>query len=307
MMQILVTAIAAVVGLAFGSFLNVCASRWPAGESIIHPRSHCRHCSHTLAWWENVPVLSWLTLRGRCHNCHAWIGWRYPLVELAVGATWGIAAWQALNELYSPEATPPTIFDAVAFCIIKMLLSWLLICIAVIDTEHLWLPDWLTLGGAALGLPLTLVRFSVEWFWVSFPLHWSLEGSSWGNRRTHLYDTVLMWVFGIIAIPALIFLIRWAYQKLRGREGIGFGDVKLMLMMAVWLGLSRTLLAYFLGVVLGAVIALVIVLRPSARYKKTGSLAFTKLPLGAFLSVGGIISALWGSAIITAYLEWCGF
>ena len=208
MLQILVTAIAGLIGLVFGSFLNVCASRWPAGENIIRPRSHCRHCGHTLAWWENVPVLSWLALRGRCHHCRAWIGWRYPVVELAVGVAWGVSAWQAMNEYLSPQATAPTIFDATAFCVLKMILSWLLICIAVVDVEHLWLPDWLTLGGAALGLPLTLARFSVEWFWVSFPLHWSLEGSSWGNRRTHLFDTVVAWALGIVALPFLIFLLR---------------------------------------------------------------------------------------------------
>ena len=168
------------------------------------------------------------------------------------------------------------------------------------------LPDWLTLGGAALGLPLTLARFSVEWFWVSFPLHWSLEGSSWGNRRTHLFDTVVAWALGIVALPFLIFLIRWVYRNLRGREGIGLGDVKLMILLAIWLGWSRTLLAYFLGIVLGAVIALVVVMRPSLRNQKE-HWAFTKLPLGAFLCIGGVISALWGTEIISVYLEYCGF
>ena len=88
MIRILGTIFAGLLGLAFGSFLNVCLSRWPAGESIIRPRSHCRQCSRTLAWWENVPLISWLALRGRCRTCRAWIGWRYPLVELAVGLLW---------------------------------------------------------------------------------------------------------------------------------------------------------------------------------------------------------------------------
>jgi len=92
MIRILGTIFAGLLGLAFGSFLNVCLSRWPEGESVVKPRSHCRHCSHTLAWWENVPLASWLVLRGRCRGCGAWIGWRYPLVEAAVGGLW---AWQA--------------------------------------------------------------------------------------------------------------------------------------------------------------------------------------------------------------------
>src|ERR1039458_2744307 len=80
------------LGLAFGSFLNVCVSRLPEGESVATPRSHCRRCSHALAWWENLPLLRWLLLRGRCRSCSAWIGLRYPAVELAVGVLW-VGCW----------------------------------------------------------------------------------------------------------------------------------------------------------------------------------------------------------------------
>ncbi len=89
MIRILGTIFAGLLGLAFGSFLNVCLSRWPAGESVIKPRSHCRNCDHTLAWWENVPLVSWLVLRGRCRNCRGWIGWRYPVVEAGGGRAVG--------------------------------------------------------------------------------------------------------------------------------------------------------------------------------------------------------------------------
>jgi leader peptidase (prepilin peptidase)/N-methyltransferase len=80
MIRILGTIFAGLLGLCFGSFLNVCLSRWPTSESVVSPRSHCRHCGRTLTWWENVPLVSWLMLRGRCRTCRAWIGWRYPLV-----------------------------------------------------------------------------------------------------------------------------------------------------------------------------------------------------------------------------------
>ena len=102
MIRVLGTIFAGLLGLAFGSFLNVCLSRWPEGESIVQPRSHCRSCGRTLAWWENVPLLSWIALRGRCRSCGAWIGWRYPLVELAVGALWAVAAWRVLANTASP-------------------------------------------------------------------------------------------------------------------------------------------------------------------------------------------------------------
>src|SRR3954471_4708255 len=98
MVRILGTVFAALLGLAFGSFLNVCLSRWPEGESIVTPRSHCRKCGRVLAWWENVPLVSWVTLRGRCRGCGAWIGWRYVTVEAAVGGLWALAAWNTAGD-----------------------------------------------------------------------------------------------------------------------------------------------------------------------------------------------------------------
>src|ERR1039457_6567682 len=98
MIRILGTIFAGLLGLAFGSFLNVCLSRWPAGESVVTPRSHCRSCEHILGWWENIPLLSWLSLRGRCRGCGTWIGWRYPLVELAVSVLWAYPAWRSFPE-----------------------------------------------------------------------------------------------------------------------------------------------------------------------------------------------------------------
>jgi prepilin signal peptidase PulO-like enzyme (type II secretory pathway) len=99
MIQMLGTTFAALLGLAFGSFLNVCLSRWPNDECIVSPRSHCRSCYHVLSWWENVPLLSWLALRGRCRKCRAWIGWRYPLVELGSQSSPPIYAWLASERL----------------------------------------------------------------------------------------------------------------------------------------------------------------------------------------------------------------
>lgn len=305
MMQILGTGFVALIGLAFGSFLNVCVSRWPVHESVVTPRSHCRHCGRTLAWWENIPLLSWIALRGRCRTCKAWIGWRYPLVELAVAATWAAAAWHAMPALYLPGWTALSVYDAVAFALIKMILCWLLICLAAIDAEHLWLPDRLTLGGAGLGLLVSITRFGVHWVWSSLPLHWSL-GSGLEGHQALVFEAVVRWIVGILVFPAFILLIRWTYRTLRGREGVGLGDAKLMLLLAAWLGLSHTLLAFVLGVTIGAAVALVVLVVPSLR-RSSDPWKLTKLPLGTFLCMGGIVSALWGRAIIDAYLEWCGF
>ncbi len=111
---------------------------------------------------------------------------------------------------------------------------------------------------------------------------------------------------GILAAAGLILLIRWIYWLIRRREGIGLGDAKLMAMLAAWLGLPGALFAFCLGVVLGAVAAIVLLAVPSTR-KRSEGWALTKLPLGTFLCVGGIVSGLWGEQIIAAYLRWAGF
>ena len=288
------------LGLAFGSFLNVCLSRWPEGESIVTPRSHCRSCGRALPWWENLPLASWAALRGRCRGCDAWIGWRYPLVELAVGGTWAITAWQALPALYLPGWTKVSIFDVMSFAAGKMILYWLLVGLAILDAEHLWLPDLLTLGGAALGCGFMIMRFAVHS--SAALLHWT---GGLVAQPQHMYNVIFRWVIGILVAPFLVLLIRWAYRLIRRREGIGLGDVKLMLLLAVWIGLGHTLLAFVIGVLLGTTVALVLLAAPTRR-KKAEEWALTKLPMGTFICVGGIVSGLWGDQMIGTYLRLTG-
>jgi leader peptidase (prepilin peptidase)/N-methyltransferase len=126
------------------------------------------------------------------------------------------------------------------------------------------------------------------------------------NERFGLYGIGLKWLFGIVAAAGLILLIRWVYWLIRRREGIGLGDAKLMALLAAWLGLPQALLAFGLGVVLGALVALVFLAAPSAR-RDSEKWALSKLPLGTFLCFGGIVSSLWGGPIIAAYLHWAGF
>ncbi|MGA2168453.1 MAG: prepilin peptidase [Terracidiphilus sp.] len=284
MIRILGTIFAGLLGLAFGSFLNVCLSRWPQGESVVSPRSHCRNCDHTLSWWENIPLLSWLALRGRCRNCHASIGWRYPLVELAVGAPWAVIAWRSYYAFFPLEYAAGMMF-----------LVWILVALAVLDAEHLWLPDAVTLPGIALGIGW--------WFLQMKQIDWSfrIPLEPWEDARD-----AGKWLLGILAAALLILLIRWLYQLIRHREGIGLGDAKLMALLAAWLGLPGALLAFALGVVFGAFVAVVLMAIPAAR-TNSNSWALKKLPLGTFLCLGGIVSALWGQPIIAAYLRWSGF
>ena len=289
MIRILGTIFAALLGLAFGSFLNVCLSRWPDGESIVQPRSHCRNCTHTLAWWENVPLVSWLALRGRCRNCRTWIGWRYPLMELALGVLWAVSAWQSLEPALSSDSLP--VYYALAHAVGSFIFYWLLIALAALDAEHLWLPDWLTLPGILLGY----IFFNVQSLLNERPLEVGMS----------TFGYVAMNLIGILAAAGIILLIRWVYWLIRRREGVGLGDAKLMAMLAAWLGLPGALLAFGLAVVLGAAIALLLIAIPS-KTADSNAWALKKLPLGTFLCVGGVVSSLWGERIIAAYLRWSG-
>ena len=152
MISILGTVFAALAGLAFGSFLNVFVTRWPEGESVVRPRSHCRNCDHALAWWENIPLISWVLLRGRCRSCREWIGWRYPIVEAAVGALWAFAFWRLSAPAQSPEQSPMVIYAAIARIVGECVFYWLLVALAALDAENFWLPNWLTFPGIVLGL-----------------------------------------------------------------------------------------------------------------------------------------------------------
>ncbi len=288
MIRIVGTIFAGLLGLAFGSFLNVCLSRWPEGESIVQPRSHCRNCDHTLAWWENIPLVSWLVLRGRCRNCRAWIGWRYPLVELAVGVLWSLIGWRLFGSFEYVDAVPDFgLLPAIA----TMTFLLLMVGIAVMDAEHFWIADAVTLPGIVLGLAIQVFSESA----LQLPMRWQMP--FW----------IQMWerLLGVLFAGGLILLIRLVYWLIRRREGVGLGDAKLMALLAAWLGLPGALLAFALGVVLGAIVALVLLAIPD-KSGETSAWALKKLPLGTFLCLGGIVSSLWGPQIIAAYLRWAG-
>jgi leader peptidase (prepilin peptidase)/N-methyltransferase len=304
MIRILGTIFAGLLGLAFGSFLNVCLSRWPAGESVIKPRSHCRNCDHTLSWWENIPLISWLFLRGRCRNCRAWIGWRYPLVELAVGALWTNVAWHNTDLLFVYFREPSIfIYFPLSRLVGGMAFSWLLVALATLDAENLWLPNAITIPGIILGLLLDTAEAVVS---AISPWYDTVNASRSSMVIREVGHEIALRLLETLAAAALILLIRWLYKLIRHREGIGLGDAKLMAMLAAWLGLPGALLAFVLGAVLGALAALVLLAVPSAR-TNAQSWAMTKLPLGTFLCIGGIVSTLWGQPIIDAYLHWAGF
>jgi leader peptidase (prepilin peptidase)/N-methyltransferase len=292
MIRIFGTIFAGLMGLAFGSFLNVCLSRWPAGESVVAPRSHCRQCGRPLAWWENLPLVSWLALGGRCRTCRAWIGWRYPLVEFAVAALWAYTASQALPRILYPYKIELFPHAHIIEFFELLLLYWILVALATLDAEHLWIPDRITLPLITL---LSLV------FIFPFVRH-----ITYNDISIKAAWFIAEYFLGILAAAGLILLIRWSYWLIRRREGVGLGDAKLMALLAAWLGLPQALLAFAVGVMLGALAAIVVLVIPKAR-RESKSWATSKLPLGTFLCIGGIVSSFWGQPILALYLRWAGF
>jgi len=294
------TVFAGILGLAFGSFLNVCATRWPEEESPVKGRSHCRNCDRTLAWWENIPLASWVVLRGRCRTCRASIGWRYPLVELAVAALWAFSAWHTFLEAPALSTGIFTYDSAICLAngIARIIFLWILVALAVIDAEHLWLPDRLTFLGIALGFLLALARGGI---FASMAF-----GGGFDEWQHFVSFNIFYWFIGAVACAGGLLVIRWIYIVVRGQEGIGMGDLKLVAMIGGWLGVRSTVLAFGIAVIVAALFALVILALPSARAGNK-PWRLQKLPFGAFLSIGAAVSAFWGVPLVTTYMNWAGF
>jgi leader peptidase (prepilin peptidase)/N-methyltransferase len=300
-----------VLGLFFGSFLNVCISRLPEHESVVHPRSRCPKCGAPVRWYDNIPILSWLILGRRCRDCHQPISLRYPLVELAV-AIWFTIQAARLHTLLSFYFWKPTgvgtTSDAVAGIIANLavaILGFILIGLLVMDWKTGLLPNTFTITGIVVALFL----ICVEAFFIpatqgqvllpTNSIHLSSAGSAAGTDTGNVFLTGPEALVGgrVLAVCcAAIFLlfVRWLYQVLRHREGMGLGDVKMLAMIAAFLGFWPALLSLFVGVLLASVYGVVLVARGKAG-------ATTKLAFGSFLAIGGLFAAQFGDRIVQAY------
>ena len=238
-------AAAAAYGLVLGSFLNVVVHRLPREMSLLRPRSHCPACGAPVCWYDNVPVLSFLALRGRCRACRSPISPRYPLVELATGGLLALVAARFGVTLAGAEAA---------------VLVLLLVPLALIDLEHHLLPDALTLPGIAVGL-----AFAVAGGLVS--LREAAIGAAIGG-----------------ALPYLVIVV---YRMVRGVEGMGLGDVKLLAMVGAFLGWRGVLLTLGIGSCVGAVVGLALIACGRAGRE-------TELPFGVFLSAAALAVLFFG-------------
>jgi leader peptidase (prepilin peptidase)/N-methyltransferase len=272
-----------VLALLFGSFLNVCIARLPRHRSIVRPGSHCPRCLAPVRPRDNIPVVSWLLLRGRCRHCRQTISLRYPLVELGYAAL--VAACLARFGWTEDAA------GAAVFC-------FLMLGLLVTDIETMLLPDSLTLPGLALGLLWACTARGV--YPGSMPAHlWiTLEASALGGA-----------LLAVAAWTLLLLAIRWSYYAVRGRHGLGLGDVKLVAMLAAWLGLTLTGVCFFLAVVGAALFGLgwgmSRALRRGSSPGQPRQVPWhaLRLPFGAFLCGGGLYAFFFGREMLRWYLS----
>jgi leader peptidase (prepilin peptidase)/N-methyltransferase len=295
---------ALVLGLLLGSFLNVCIARLPWGESIVRPRSHCPACGHAIRWYDNIPLLGFLLLRGKCRDCGARISWRYPLVELASGL-WFLYSGALLQQaLTAPETPGSSLGIQLGISATSIaILGFLLIGLAAMDWETLRLPDAFTITGIALGFFLVCTQaifLNPGEDQVLLPAeHMRLRAPGSGQVEGNLFMTgPEALVFGRIAAIAgaslLLLAIRAIYRRLRGREGMGLGDVKLLAMIAAFLGFEPAMIALFVGVLAAAFYASVLL---AARRAGLAS----RVPLGSFLCLGGLFAAWHGTELLNWY------
>jgi leader peptidase (prepilin peptidase)/N-methyltransferase len=244
--------LAAIAGLAVGSFLNVCIDRLPRRESVVWPASRCDGCSRPLAWYENVPVVSWLALTGRCRTCGSAIGVTSPAVEAVTGLLF---------------AGGFLIYGFHPLLLVRLTFASMLVVLFVIDLRHRILPDRMTLPGIAIGIGASTV--------LPPGVASALAGAALGG--------------------GLLWAISEGYFRLRGREGLGFGDVKMLAMVGAFLGWEQTLLTLFIASLAGSVVGVALI-----AFRRGG--LQSALPFGTFLAIGALVAAAVGDPVVHWYV-----
>jgi leader peptidase (prepilin peptidase)/N-methyltransferase len=219
-----IPAVAGLFGLAIGSFLNVCSLRWPVDESVVSPPSRCPHCGEHVRWYDNIPVLSWIVLRGRCRFCHEPISIQYPLVELTTGLVWaGVFAAHGLT----PEALRGSIFLTILFGI------------SLSDARFYIIPDQFSIGGAVLGFGLAFLPGGIDW-------RGSLIGAVVGYA--------VLWLVAVGGTWVMKRLFPGRLEEAGVDRAMGGGDIKMMAMVGAFVGAWGVAETVFIGSVLALLI-----------------------------------------------------
>jgi leader peptidase (prepilin peptidase)/N-methyltransferase len=247
----LIVVFALLFGACIGSFLNVCIYRLPRGESLVWPGSRCTSCGRALSWFDNLPILSWAVLSGRCRTCRAPVSAMYPIVE-------AITALAFVGGYLLYGITP--------LGVVRVLFACALIVLFVTDLQHKILPNAITLPGIVIG-------FVCSFF---LPPGW--------------FDSLI----GIVVGGGVLFAIAEGYYRIRGEEGLGMGDVKLLAMIGAFLGWKLVLLTLVMASLSGSIIGVAMIA------SKRGDMKYA-LPFGTFLAIGAVVSAAWGTPIVDWY------
>jgi leader peptidase (prepilin peptidase)/N-methyltransferase len=261
--------LAFVLGAAVGSFLNVCIARWPHGASVVRPRSRCLRCARPITWYDNLPIASWVMLRGRCRGCGGAIALRYPIIELLVGLLW----------LGSAQVWGPTV-EAFRVAVT----STLLLGIAVTDLTTYLIPDGFTVTGLLFALGSAAIAFVLG--------SETIFAGPWHA------------VLGACVGAGAIAIVAWLGEVVLQKEAMGQGDVTLMAFVGAMVGPERSLLTIFVAAALASVLFLAVVMPIGwVRARSRGeAFAVPLVPFGVFLAPAGLVSLFTGDAMIAWYL-----
>jgi leader peptidase (prepilin peptidase)/N-methyltransferase len=265
--------VAGLYGLLIGSFLNVCSLRWPVDESVVHPRSRCPKCETLIVWYDNVPVFSWLLLRGQCRSCAAPVSPQYPMVEAATGLMWA-----AMFALHGPtwEALRGAVFLTIIFGI------------SISDARFYIIPDEFSIGGTVIGLGMAFLPGGIDWL----P---AIIGAALGYG--------VLWFVGVAGTWIIKKMSPGRLEEAGVDHAMGGGDIKMMMMVGAFLGAWGVAFTIFLGSVLALVTVLARSIPAALARDEDGEMEMGRLiPFGVFLAGGGAISYVWGDAMVAWYV-----
>ena len=271
--MIVISGIVLLFGLIIGSFLNVCIARIPHEESIVSPPSRCPRCKTPIRWYDNIPLVSFAVLRGRCRTCGQSISWRYPLVEL-------------LNGLLYLAAIFEFGFTGEAFLVMAICSS--LVVITFIDLDHQIIPDVITYPGMMIGLVVAPFFMTTLAGPLPFGLGAVLPPLGW--KTTSFLNALI----GLVLGGAPLYLIGLLWEKLRKVEAMGGGDVKYMAMIGSFLGWKGAFLTIMLGAVTGSIVGVSLIMLKKHQADKV-------IPFGPFLAFGTLLTLFRGPEIIAWY------
>lgn len=266
-------------GACMGSFLNVCIYRIPREESVVSPGSHCPHCQHPIAWYDNIPLFSYLLRRARCRHCGGPISLRYLIVELLIAVLF-VLVWLKLG---STETAERALGLAPVFTFWLVPVYWLavfgLALGTFVDFEHMIIPDRVTLGGIVIGLPLSMAVPAMH------------------AGQTTFYGGLGAAVIGALAGSGLLWGVAILGKLIFKKDAMGLGDVKLLGAIGAFFGWVAVLFTVTLSSFVGAIVGISLVL---SRKKEMQS----RIPYGPYLALAALIWMLWGPSLWHAYVNW---